>query len=122
MKINEIAFTGYPVTDMVRARNFYEGVLGLEVSRIFGEGEKLWVEYDLGPETFAITNTSPNWKPSSDGASVALEVGDFDESIKELKEKEVPFHMEPFASPVCRLAIIADPDGNKLIIHKRNAS
>ena len=30
--IKEIAFTGYPVTDMARSRAFYEGVLGLKVS------------------------------------------------------------------------------------------
>ena len=29
MKITEIAFTGTPVTDIKRAREFYEGVLGL---------------------------------------------------------------------------------------------
>ena len=30
MKITEIAFTGYSVTDMKRAKGFYEGVLGLQ--------------------------------------------------------------------------------------------
>ena len=29
MKITAIAFVGIPVTDMKRARGFYEGVLGL---------------------------------------------------------------------------------------------
>ncbi|PYL94805.1 MAG: glyoxalase, partial [Verrucomicrobia bacterium] len=29
MKIKNIAFVGIPVTDMKRAREFYEGVLGL---------------------------------------------------------------------------------------------
>jgi len=30
MKVTEIAFTGAPVTDMKRARAFYEGVLGFK--------------------------------------------------------------------------------------------
>ena len=30
MKITEIAFTSYPVTDLKRARQFYEGVLDLK--------------------------------------------------------------------------------------------
>lgn len=30
MKIVELAFTGYPVTEMERARAFYEGILKLE--------------------------------------------------------------------------------------------
>ncbi|HEX5317138.1 MAG TPA: VOC family protein, partial [Candidatus Kapabacteria bacterium] len=32
MKVRALAFVGIPVTDMKRARAFYEGVLGLKVS------------------------------------------------------------------------------------------
>ena len=27
--------------------------------------------------------------------------------------------METYKTPVCRFAVIADPDGNEIIIHKR---
>jgi hypothetical protein len=65
MKIVEIAFTGYPVTDIQRARAFYEDVLKLESTRTFGSGDRHWIEYDLGPSTFAIKNmSSEDWKPS----------------------------------------------------------
>jgi hypothetical protein len=37
MRVIEIAFAGYPVTDLRRARTFYEHTLGLVVSRVFGE-------------------------------------------------------------------------------------
>ncbi len=40
MKIVEIAFTGYPVTDMRRARTFYEDVLKLESTRTFENGDR----------------------------------------------------------------------------------
>ncbi|OYT22739.1 MAG: glyoxalase, partial [Nitrospira sp. UW-LDO-02] len=30
MNVTDIAFTCYPVTDLQRARRFYEGVLGLK--------------------------------------------------------------------------------------------
>ena len=30
IKVNEASFFGYPVTDMARARKFYEGILGLK--------------------------------------------------------------------------------------------
>ena len=33
MKATKIAFTGIPVTDIKRARDFYEGVLGLKALR-----------------------------------------------------------------------------------------
>ncbi len=34
----------------------------------------------------------------------------------------VKFHMEPFPTPVCRMAFVLDPDGNAICIHKRNAT
>jgi predicted enzyme related to lactoylglutathione lyase len=49
-----------------------------------------------------------------------LEVEDFDSAIAWLKERGVKFHLEPFQSPVCRTAVITDPDGNSIAIHKRN--
>jgi predicted enzyme related to lactoylglutathione lyase len=118
IKITEIAFTGYPVTDMPRARAFYEGTLGLKPSSTFGEE---WVEYDVGPATLAITSMSKEWKPSSDGPSAALEVEDFDAAIAALKAAATKFVLEPMDSPVCRLAVVQDPDGNALAIHKRKA-
>src|SRR5688572_22665733 len=35
VRIKEVAFTGYPVTDMTRARAFYETVLGLKPGTVF---------------------------------------------------------------------------------------
>jgi predicted enzyme related to lactoylglutathione lyase len=120
MKILEIAFTGYPVTDMKRARAFYEGVLKLEPTRTFGEPETFWVEYDLGTTTFALSNSAEEWKPSSDGPSIAFEVDDFDSAVSDLRASNVKIVHEPFESPVCRMTIVADPDGNSVVIHKRN--
>jgi predicted enzyme related to lactoylglutathione lyase len=116
MKATKIAFTGIPVTEMKRARAFYEGVLGLKVSGEFAEG--VWIEYELGPDTIAIGSVGDQWKPSSDGTSVAIEVEDFEAAIKSLKEKNTTFAAEGIESPVCRMAVVQDPDGNKIIIHK----
>jgi predicted enzyme related to lactoylglutathione lyase len=120
MKATNIAFTGIPVTDMKRARAFYEGVLGLKLSGEYAEG--VWVEYELGPDTISIGSVGDQWKPSPDGTSVAIEVEDFDEAIKSLKEKNARFAAEGIDSPVCRMAVVQDPDGNKIIIHKLKSS
>jgi predicted enzyme related to lactoylglutathione lyase len=122
MKVIEIAFTGYPVTDMQRARTFYEGVLKLEPTRTFENGDRHWIEYDLGTSTFAISNMSPDdWKPSNDGPAIAFEVEDFDSSVARLQANNVKFSTDPFETPVCRMAIVTDPDGNSICIHKRHA-
>lgn len=120
IRILEFAFTGYPVTDIARARAFYEGVLGLKASTVWQDDKHAWIEYDLGGHTLAINNGSDQWKPSGDGPALALEVEDFDAAVAELKKQGVRFVLEPFQSPVCRLAVILDPDGNSLAIHKRD--
>ncbi|MEP4077836.1 VOC family protein [Haloferula sp.] len=126
MKINEIAFVGYPVTDVQRARGFYEGVLGLSTGEydeeIKGMPGKYWIEYDIGGATLAISNT---WEPagqSQKGPSMALEVEDLDEAIEKMKSSEVDFVSEKIETPVCAFIMVADPDGNPLTIHKRKNS
>jgi predicted enzyme related to lactoylglutathione lyase len=116
MKIKALAFVGIPVTDMKRARGFYEGELGRKVSEQM-MSEK-WVEYSLGNNTLAIASVGPEWLPSDQGTGAALEVENFDETIKYLKDRQVPFSTEPYESPCCHMAIINDPDGNNIVIHK----
>src|SRR5689334_14378303 len=113
LQVTEIAFTCYPVANMKRAREFYEGVLGLKPTYIVGEsGGMQWTEYDIGPGTLSLGAGAPDWHSRADGCSVGLEVADFDASIAHLKTNQVRFKMEPFPTPVCRMAFILDPDGN----------
>lgn len=122
MKITEIAFSSYPVTDISRSRAFYEGVLGLKITSETDMGEEgHWIEYDIGPGTLGIGRYS-GWKPSGDGCTVALEVADFDEAIAALNAATVPIKMGPLETPVCHMVMVSDPDGNTVIIHKRKLS
>jgi predicted enzyme related to lactoylglutathione lyase len=119
MKLLELAFTGTPVTDIKRSRAFYEGVIGLSPTKESAGG--MWVEYDIGSGTFGIGCYGEAWKPSPDGTCVAFEVDDLDAAVSELKTKGVVFAMDATDTPVCRFAILCDPDGNRLMIHKRKA-
>ncbi len=120
LKVTEIAFSCYAVTDMARARNFYEGVLGLKPTTVHDSEHGQWVEYEFGPYALAI-GSSPMFKPSPDGCSVALEVENFDDAVAQLKQHNVKFRIEPMATPVCSMTMIYDPDGNCICIHKRKA-
>lgn len=120
MKVLELAFTCYPVKDMPAARAFYEGLLGLTPTTITGGGGgPQWVEYEIGPHVLSI-GCAPGFEPNMHGASVGVEVDDFDQAIEELRAAGVKFRIEPLATPVCRMAMVFDPDGNSLTIHKRN--
>ncbi len=115
--IRHIAFTLYPVTDMARARKFYEETLGLRLTR--REAQVEWVEYDLDGGTFALTNLTEGGAPSADaGGSIAFEVQNVDETVEQLCAKGVRVKLEPLSTPVCRLAVILDSEGNALTLHQ----
>src|SRR5471030_2985006 len=99
---DEIAFTAYAVTDLAKSRKFYEEVLGLKPT-LLKEGVP-WVEYAVGNGTLGI-GVSEKWKPSRDGASVALEVADFNEAIAHIKSHDVTFEMGPVELPSCHMAV-----------------
>jgi predicted enzyme related to lactoylglutathione lyase len=116
--IKEVAFVAIAVSDAGRARKFYQETLELEPSTTGMGGA--WVEYDLGATTIGI-GCHPNWKPSRDGTTVAFEVDDIDTTIATLLERGVEFDMNKTETPVCWMAQFRDPDGNKLVLHKRKA-
>lgn len=120
MKITDIAFFAYAVSNMKTARAFYEGVLGLKPNADFdGSSNPNWVEYEIGTGTMGIGCASGMWDPSPKGASAALEVDDLDAAIELVKEKKVIVVMGPHEFPGCRMVVIADPDGNRITLHQR---
>lgn len=120
MKINEIAFFAYAVTDMAKSRAFYEEFLGLAPNSEYdGSGNPNWVEYNIGATTLGIGCAPGMWDPSTKGASAALEVEDFDAAMADVKENNVSIVMGPHEFPSCKMVVIADPDGNRITLHKR---
>jgi predicted enzyme related to lactoylglutathione lyase len=118
IQYKEIAFIAYPVADMTRARKFYEGVLGLMPNGAPKSDPPHWIEYDIGAGTLGI-GSSPQWLPSQDGASAALEVIDFEAAVSTLQQHQIPFVMGPLDFPSCQMVTVRDPDGNKITLHKR---
>ena len=114
--IKKVAFVAIAVSDKERARKFYQETLELKPGMTAMEGA--WVEYELGAVTLGV-GCHPAWQPSRDGTSVAFEVDDIDVAIAKLKERGVTFEMDKTETPVCWMAQFRDPDGNKLLVHKR---
>ena len=111
-----VAFTAYPVTNVKASREFYEGSLGLKVT---ANWDDQWVEYDIGAGTLAITTADATHRPGAHGATLGLEVADFDRVLAHLQARGVPIVNGPFDSPACRGCIIRDPDGNEIILHAK---
>lgn len=118
IQVKELAFVFYPVTDVARARKFYEGLLGLKVGMQveFGPGQ-WWIEYDIAGQALAISNAMPG-KPQS---SLALEVASLDESMAAVKAAGATVANDVMEFPPCRMFIVNDPDGNQVTLHQRKS-
>ena len=117
--VKKIAFTLYPVSDMARARRFYGEGLGLAESDNFDDR---WVEFTVGGGVFAICDMPEVGKPAmGSGGSIAFEVDDVDAAIARLVEAGAKIVMAAFDTPVCRMGIVADTEGNSICIHKVTA-
>lgn len=114
--IKHIAFTMYPVKNMARARKFYEKALGLKLTKNFRDQ---WVEYHLKNGAFAITNLTPVKPGAKTGGSIAFEVRSVDEMLKKLKRAKAVVKVPPFDTPVCRMAVVLDSEGNALTLHAK---
>jgi predicted enzyme related to lactoylglutathione lyase len=113
----KVAFTMYPVTDAKRARSFYEETLGLRRGSSAAGGT--WTEYDLpGGGCLALYATKDIAPSANAGGAVAFEVEDLDALVARLKTAGVKFQQEEIKSPVCRMSIIVDSEGNAIILHE----
>lgn len=126
MTFTEIAFAAYPVTDVTRARAFYEDVLGLKPGKVMvKDNQNAFIEYLLGPggeHCLVIGAGAPQFQPGKTGATVALEVDDFDGAMQLLADKGIKTLMPRYDGPICSMILIEDPDGNQLMIHRRKPS
>jgi predicted enzyme related to lactoylglutathione lyase len=114
----KVAFTMLPVKDMKRARAFYEKTLGLAVGSRSSNG--IWTEYDL-PRGGCVALFATQSSEPGGGGSLAFEVADLDALIAQLDAKGIYFEARMVQSPVCRMSILKDSEGNSLILHELNS-
>ena len=115
IQIKELAFVFYPVTDVTRARKFYEGLLGLKVGfQIEFSPGQWWIEYDIAGQALAISNAMPGKTASS----LALEVVDLDAAHASAKAADPAIAGDIMDFRPCRMFIVKDPDGNELTLHQ----
>lgn len=118
MRAVDIAFTVIAVSNLAAARAFYETILGLTATSVYEKDGMGMVEYEVGSATLAIGAGAPLFRPAAAGA-VAFEVEDFDSAVRSLQQAGVTFLLAGAETPVCQMAVFCDPDGNRLMLHKR---
>lgn len=122
--IKEAAFTGYPSTDIARTRKFYVDILGLTEGRVFEQdGVVGWSEFNVpGGHTVAIARASELWQPNANGGGLCFEVEDLDAAVEKVKAAGVVIMLPIQDYPICRMALISDPDGNTVALHQKKSN
>jgi predicted enzyme related to lactoylglutathione lyase len=118
MKIKDVAFIAYPADDVAGTRAWYEDVLGFTFAGPYVEdGVEKYNEAHLATSCFSLMASEWVGRPPGAGAGAFFEVDDFDAALRELHEKGVRIN-DVFDGPVCRSASLADPENNKITLHK----
>jgi predicted enzyme related to lactoylglutathione lyase len=114
--IKEVAFIFHPVTDIARARGFYQDVLGLKIGLEFEFSPgQWWIEYDVAGVALAICNAMPG--PSS--SALVLEVADLDATLAAVTASGIPLSQPMMEFTPCRMFAVKDPDGNEIRFHQK---
>lgn len=114
MKVRAIDFVVINVSDIDRAKAFYRDTLGMDFP--LREPTERWNEFDSPPVALALRLAKQDVGVN---AGIALAVDDVAAAVEELRGKGVKILTDVGESPVCHMALIEDPDGNLLILHRR---
>jgi catechol 2,3-dioxygenase-like lactoylglutathione lyase family enzyme len=119
MNVEHVDFISVPVSDLERSTAWYRDTLGLPVADPRG-----FPEFKLGDNVFLYLidpkSLGGEFKHGH-GSPIALRVADVAEARKELEARGIEFAGETYDTGVCHMAPFDDPDGNRLMLHRRYA-
>jgi predicted enzyme related to lactoylglutathione lyase len=118
--ITGMDLSGYMVKDAARAIAWYRDALGIEPCIAYPENRG--AEYEL-PDgtTFGLWGGGGKVMPFQPSNGILFAVDDLDAAIASLKSRGIPILRE-LQTPNCRMAAVADSEGNTVFLHKRNAA
>jgi hypothetical protein len=129
IKSNVVGWFEIPVEDLNRAINFYESVLGLEMTKTTleypaGKVEMAWFPFDYLPGSPGALVKNDKWsKPSQDGPVLYFSSpsGDVENDIPKIKEAGGKIIYDKFhiSNDIGYMVVFFDTEGNKLAIHSR---
>jgi predicted enzyme related to lactoylglutathione lyase len=117
IEVQGVDYIRVPVTDIERAKEFYGRVLGLPPGPSQHED---WVEYQAGNVTLAVMTPETHeyeFAPLPP-ATIALGVPDVAAAKAQLEAAGVEV-TDMWDSGVCNGAGVADPAGNRILLHHR---
>jgi predicted enzyme related to lactoylglutathione lyase len=115
--VTGLDISGYMVKDAPRAIAFYRDIMGLEPMIVYPDGRG--AEYEL-PDgaTFGLWGGGGRVMPFQPSNGILFAVDDLDAAVAAVKDRGIAVLME-HESPVCRMAMINDTEGNMVTLHQR---
>jgi predicted enzyme related to lactoylglutathione lyase len=117
--VERVDFVPIPTRDPAQARRFYGELLGLPESS--SSADSVWFEFETSNVTLGLFQPEKLGLEFVPATGVAVRVPDVDEARARLEAEGVEFRGETIDSGVCHLAVLTDPDGNRVLIHRRYA-
>ena len=118
--ITGMDLSGYMVKDAPRAIAFYRDILGLEPVTVYPHDRG--AEYELPDGTiFGLFGGGGRVMPFQPSNGILFAVDDLDSAVASMKERGIAVIMEN-ETPVCRMAMINDTEGNIVTLHKRKVA
>ncbi len=116
--IKEIAFTAYPAKDVAGLRKWYEDTLGLKFNGAYEEdGVEQYNEANIGNGYFSLMTHKWIEREPGSASGIVFEVDDIDGVVASLRSKGAEVG-DPYETPVCKIASLNDPEGNKVSLHQ----
>jgi predicted enzyme related to lactoylglutathione lyase len=117
IEVERVDYIAVPTRDIERAKRFYGATLGLPHEKDTPVG----AEYRAGQVAVGIVKSDEvGTEFAPNPAGFALRVPDVDAARETLTQAGVEL-TDVFDTGVCRLAFFSDPDGNRLVLHRRYA-
>lgn len=106
----EVAFTGVPVSDLARGRDFFERFFGSPPDVLVNENEVMWQVADAA-WLYVVVD------PARAGhALAAVSVPDLDAALEDLASRGIEPAIIEQPGPAARKATFRDPEGNSVAI------
>jgi catechol 2,3-dioxygenase-like lactoylglutathione lyase family enzyme len=118
--VERVDYIRVPVRDIEAARHFYGELLGLRLNPNSPDDD--WLEYETGNVTLAVmTPESHDYEFAAlPPATIALRVADVAAAKATLEAAGLQVN-DMWDSGACKGAGVSDPDGNRILLHRRYA-
>lgn len=126
MEANMVGWFEIPVSDMKRARVFYEKVFGIRIMvEQFGDTLMGWFPFTQNLEAKgaggALVQNKKFYKPSSDGTLVYFSSPEINEELQRVKDSGGQLLQEKtlIRDDIGYMALFLDTEGNRIALHSR---